>query len=65
MIWKKFPHFPIPNSTIYYYIKSLNNPRGAPYKMRIKEGENLSHIEKWCYEEEMSEEIKRKLKEFA
>lgn len=61
MIWKKAPHVAPEGEEVYVKYK-IHKP-ATILKMRVSPNQVWSHIECWCYVEELEEFNKRKIKE--
>lgn len=60
MIWKKHPHLPEVGAKIYGILKNETHTNRF-YEISVQDNTSLSHVEKWCYKEEMIEIMNRKL----
>ncbi len=59
MSWHTSPHIPENGAHIIVLYKGCES--GNYFDITIREGDQVSHIEKWCYYEDYQESIKRKI----
>lgn len=61
MVWHKFPHMPEIGAHIIADIGVTDME--TLYELTIREGESISHINKWCYYDEYKAAVKREIRE--
>ena len=59
MSWHRYPHVPEEGAHILALFKGCLV--GNYFEMRVREGEGLGHIDKWCYYQDYQEAKERKL----
>jgi len=59
MIWHTFPHVPEVDSRIMFVFKGCKD--GNYFEMKVRERENINHIEKWCYRDDYVNLIKQQI----
>lgn len=59
MSWHSFPHIPLPGDRIIAQFRGCE--KGNYFEIKVREGEKLEHISRWCYWEDYYESVTRKL----
>lgn len=59
MSWHSFPH--VPEEGAHILVRYRGCKDGNYFEMKVREGEALSHIDKWCYYDDYKESIQRRL----
>lgn len=59
MSWHSFPHIPESGAHILLRYKGCDDRN--LFEMTVREGDEMNHIEKWCYYDDYKESLKRKI----
>lgn len=60
MSWHSFPH--IPEEGAHILVRYKECEKENLFEMKVREGESLSHIEKWCYYTDYKKSLQRRMK---